>query len=1084
MKRNLATPSDQTNFQNENHFSLFQISPICNVSYADVARRILSRSPNPNLSPQGKNTESSDEHETNTPVASQSLEYFLFDDEEIQLNDNDCYSQGTVPDLPANQDENEIEIVQRPWVISFSSCALWAMDPIESFGRIVEVKLLHNSQLRVICDKQKTVLLDSSAFVRTIEQMDETTRSLIGPLVNTLVDTYHYTPLATWACILDSYAKKRNEEDSLELNPVLNISIASASEQIDRLEPEQCEEKKERKEKGKKRNKIGKFNMQLANLYAQRKECKFDEDYALVKRIPWNSLSPLAYKTQNDAFVCNMKFGDVVWPSWLRKENPDQHFCNPFKDPIIFSRLRMSKENEDILCTVYMKGCNDPNCAKSEKSNPCTFKMKFQWLANCKGGVLEIFAKGQHSPLFYPDFSRTSWDEATKKLVKAWSERKNPTEIQEMLIRRFSEAGVITETKGSILISKSQISNLKQNHKKSKYGTFQEELNVLKQYLVTSLPDGLKVVENVGNLQIYDIKEKSNFICIILNSKYIEECKEEILNGPVNVDGVFKTAEDRVLGKIATTGFLVCNKQRKSRLFAVAIYYTHISSTLLQILQALENELQVLLKIKQLQWRPTFLIDKEALEMKAIDEFGALWLLCRFHVMQAIYKTLSARSIEANHKAKILGLMMKMVASKSVELYLKFQGQLKDYCEQTTNMEGFYEYFLKNWDPIRLKWTAEGRAAMFGNWGTNNLLEYQFKSLQHWQDHVRQTNISHYVQDIVFWICQNEYNEKASTHLKRYTKIDKEQLQRYEEGRLLVDVVMRSSKASECPEFEHIFYVTSSKNDGIQYIVKLSDFQCTCASYYATCRPCKHIFACAYFVARQNRWIWLPQCPYSILHCTNLFIYEKEIFSKVQSAKSVGDIGFPITNPNPNQKERVGRPMKAKPKRGKKVVGAAQTIEPEVVQKTLDAKHSSKVVTIGAKDYDALEGPNYFVEDIVGLRWNERHLPQMLVKWQGYEEASWTIVQDSAQSCIQTFAEFIIRTMRIDGFQFQPSPTLISISKPNALAVYAVEKRDNKVFVTLNDRENGKEVVLGNRDTWSSLGQPIVDLVFFCRSFV
>ena len=167
---------------------------------------------------------------------------------------------------------------------------------------------------------------------------------------------------------------------------------------------------------------------------------------------------------------------------------------------------------------------------------------------------------------------------------------------------------------------------------------------------------------------------------------------------------------------------------------------------------------------------------------------------------------------------------------------------------------------------------------MFGNISTNNLLEYQFKSLQHWQDHVRQTNIAHYVQDILLWLTQTQYNDKAAAHLKRLTSIEKEQINNYSQGRLMVDVVFKSSKAAENSEFD-IFYVTSSRNTAMQYIVKLIEYQCTCANYYTTCRPCKHVYACAYFITMLCKWSWISRCAYSMLHCINLFIFDKTAFS-------------------------------------------------------------------------------------------------------------------------------------------------------------------------------------------------------------
>ena len=94
--------------------------------------------------------------------------------------------------------------------------------------------------------------------------------------------------------------------------------------------------------------------------------------------------------------------------------------------------------------------------------------------------------------------------------------------------------------KGQIFVSSQVISSSKQNHKKNAFGLYYNELDRLKQYINSELPSKLTVIQKIESYSIFEIENKANFCLILINKENIQECKDEIFTGTVNIDGVLK----------------------------------------------------------------------------------------------------------------------------------------------------------------------------------------------------------------------------------------------------------------------------------------------------------------------------------------------------------------------------------------------------------------------------------------------------------------------------------------------------------------------------------------------------------------
>ncbi|ETI48531.1 hypothetical protein F443_07443 [Phytophthora nicotianae P1569] len=251
------------------------------------------------------------------------------------------------------------------------------------------------------------------------------------------------------------------------------------------------------------------------------------------------------------------------------------------------------------------------------------------------------------------------------------------------------------------------------------------------------------------------------------------------------------------------------------------------------------------------------MVDKDLNEIRVLETNfpGARILVCHFHVIKYM-KEMRAKpefgKISSEDASQIDGAVHKMIYAACEELYKASRDALQGICARI-GLNGFYEYFLKNWDSCQDRWVYYLRSKLphFRN-HTNNRLESFFGKLKDVVDGSmsmaacvkalvandrRVENEYKYRLSRIGRFTNSGYDEEMSTVLRFTTH--------YVAGQIEQQYATALSKA------DSYNYVEDQENSGVvvvngvfsEHKLSLADWRCDCEFSMSMKLPCRHAIA-------------------------------------------------------------------------------------------------------------------------------------------------------------------------------------------------------------------------------------------------
>ena len=244
----------------------------------------------------------------------------------------------------------------------------------------------------------------------------------------------------------------------------------------------------------------------------------------------------------------------------------------------------------------------------------------------------------------------------------------------------------------------------------------------------------------------------------------------------------------------------------------------------------------------------TFMIDKSAIERKAITDIGASYLLCIFHVMQEIERSLRKSDYgvhgPANAAARrvIISKIKRLMHLENQAAWEKENVAFKEWLRAEKH-DLVADYYEKNWEADAPYWAAWGRVGKETNGNrTNNLIERWFGLFKY---SFLGGKVSSRMEDLLrvlfFKVLPNLVNQRIRKVEGDHVTFAESADRRHDNA---VDQLVSSNSVHIAPRTAHIGLaaVMSSSAAGT-YACCLADMSCQC--YHNRTGVCKHLEAVA-----------------------------------------------------------------------------------------------------------------------------------------------------------------------------------------------------------------------------------------------
>eukprot|EP00644_Phytophthora_capsici_P001105 jgi/Phyca11/121307/e_gw1.43.209.1 len=250
-------------------------------------------------------------------------------------------------------------------------------------------------------------------------------------------------------------------------------------------------------------------------------------------------------------------------------------------------------------------------------------------------------------------------------------------------------------------------------------------------------------------------------------------------------------------------------------------------------------------------------VDKDLNEIRVLEEHfpDARVIICHFHVIKYLKEKRAKPEfgkISSEDSSHIDAAIHKMVYAHSEEEYNDAKDSLCGICSRV-GMEGFYEYFLKNWDTSQERWVSYLRSKLphFKN-HTNNRLESFFGKLKDSVD--GSMSMAMCIKAIVAYDrrMQNEYEYRLS-RIGRFvnSNYDEEMTNVLRFTTHYVAQQIEQQYSTAMAKFDTYKYSEDSEVDGDIFVsgkfsehrLRISDWICDCEFSLSMRLPCRHAIA-------------------------------------------------------------------------------------------------------------------------------------------------------------------------------------------------------------------------------------------------
>jgi hypothetical protein len=260
---------------------------------------------------------------------------------------------------------------------------------------------------------------------------------------------------------------------------------------------------------------------------------------------------------------------------------------------------------------------------------------------------------------------------------------------------------------------------------------------------------------------------------------------------------------------------------------------------------------ELIAKLMGKDWNPTFMMDKDTTERKAIQDLGLKIALCKWHNNRTLKGAIARFPQE--YRAELQKLVEAIVDSATQEIFKMNCEQLKSYClhpDRKAKVEAFWHYINDNWLCPQWKDTfaSFARHGTGGLWETNNYSEALFRvTLSTFFGRRKCKNISTFL--FVMWDRLMPY------YIKRLADGERGIIPYDSSNDSLAALRKRRSDGFDIFEAKNIFptelphLLLIRSTDGTQdYYVNMIDKICTCLYFLRNQKACKHIFGGMFFL--------------------------------------------------------------------------------------------------------------------------------------------------------------------------------------------------------------------------------------------
>ena len=296
---------------------------------------------------------------------------------------------------------------------------------------------------------------------------------------------------------------------------------------------------------------------------------------------------------------------------------------------------------------------------------------------------------------------------------------------------------------------------------------------------------------------------------------------------------------------------------------AVIIGLSSVSSTILLGLQKVKE----LVSEHNSNWAPMFMIDKDKAERKAIIDFGCKFILCQFHINEALAKEIGIRLQSQPNKdvlkTEIITSFHKLQRNTSEDVLSIRIHQFKEEFDKTIpNYESILKYLDDNWfcSDWMVAWSDILRNGRESLMNTNNPSETWFRAWSFY--HISKKNRRTFkgmVYHLVTSFKRAELDEyQFENKLLNIPKLGYEY--KFQTALTKAIEIVNSGLVSKLtytfePEIQLQDFEVKSQTNANCYLVSIADG--TCLHFINQGRPCKHLLAallnCGYVTCNRHK---------------------------------------------------------------------------------------------------------------------------------------------------------------------------------------------------------------------------------------
>lgn len=739
--------------------------------------------------------------------------------------------------------------------------------------------------------------------------------------------------------------------------------------------------------------------------YRKTQKYCYEKETELFSNIP---LSELRTRLLTKAFTrCNWAVRECKYsPKVLRLNEKKKRWPNPWETCSLSHLATLPSQQEcPEICRIRFKGCSSPYCmsyADDKKTrvmhgpNPCSASLDVS-IYNTQPATCTVRVQGEHHLNYFPDVQAMQLTKIVRAVVGDEVICKTSTRDGYQQLQDKSEAVEYVHGEDeTFLISKRLYSQLRSDLNRKIEGSYEDDYATTLKFLYNEVKNHTEIefVESICGVSITSMS-LNNFALIMYNKKVVKD-NVEVLKKKVSCDSNYKLVQLQVRPREhvkvevkdgngdgngngdadveekkknshleqSVLTFISIETASRNPLVAFAMISSNFNTiTMRWLYKAVEHVILQFLPASEqdFELRPLWMIDKGSVELAFMATCNQFFIICKFHAIKAWATWLSKNVLDETAAANATAYFYQFYNCNTKDLYIRVYNRFKEDKEIPNNFKNYYDtnwhsevYVINDKEiPFYYFWTSIIRESSFGSNGTDNISEIQFAvfsrmAKRSYKPFINRLHIA--AQFLVRFLKEN----RMKTRWKHEADIPEIVNMR----NMMKDYKKYNVEAEE--GVGKFICINSEVDESLTRNVDLFHMMCTCKMFVYSGRPCPHIYACIFYLAKQNDWKVHSNQPFNLLYLTHLWYHDKESFN---TCKEQCNLAYPLVGPS-----------------------RAKNIE-------------------AADNVETLEEDEYEIEKVVGMRLGPNNVPEIFCKWKGYSVSDncWAAYSNSSVQIASAF---------------------------------------------------------------------------------